>query len=534
MVLKLKGAVGGGTAPNHQQDVALIQIMLNNTRGPKSYFKDVPMGVFGRDLASNIAQFQEDFNLLKTKLQQQEKGIVRPGGETFKRLRDVFKLNMPDIQIHVSGNVKLTFFVRSKSLSEKPVVPTDKQLRIPPVWAFDLRKFFDKAIVAFSVLKVELIPTGQFQLTLGTTEKFYDYASNKVIVGPSTAFIEYILKKIPLQKWKLKVNSDRTITFSSQVVPFLMGPHTLSEKDHAALKHWGIPTPYKTVTDVYEQQVLSTIVRPWRKLTKKTRNGLYLVPPNAVSTGDKSMALALGKAISGNANFSRGIDAAYSEILRRARSGGTSYPLVLVFVSGEFQVILGVFIQIGILLDPNTEKEYFYFKVSFRLAAAISIGFSAGVDTIDREIAELQNEGLSYGSSFAKEIEVGPLALTFVVKGGRTKMVPDFNWKGLEGIPAGFFGDAEVDVSSNVITLKKSKGNIAGVKPGKLLTLAGDTETGARLARGEKPQREKRDEDAERKNPANSLKGRARRTAKGLSYSILEVDFGPVAVDLFR
>ena len=541
MAIKLKGAVGGSGAINHQKDVALIQIMLNNLTGGKSYFKDVPLGIYGGDLAGNIKNFQVSRGLLKSKRQKLDSGIVRPGSETFKELKRLLKIDLTDLKIHIQNNVRLTFFVRKKALTVEPLVPTTKALAVPNDLGIELLPFLRRAIVEFSVLKRDLSANGSFLLTLGTKEKFYDVVSAAIVEGPSSAYLQYVLGKIPLKKWTWKINADRTVLFTSEKKPFFAGPHKLTRTDNERLKYRKIPSTYKLPIDPYEKKLLSTVVRPWRSIVEDPKTERFKVLPNTLSSLDCNFAKQAGNSLAYYGNYAKNISKAYDEIKNRQSQKYGREALLLLAAGFVFQLFVGIEIKLGLLLDPNTEKEYIYIKLGASLGAKAGAGFSAGVEILDKAIEDVG--GFDYGAKFNNEMAFGPIVMRFDFGSGKTKWPPDINWKGIKGIPLeALEGDA--DLLGGNFKLNRKLTNVSNedvVKQRNFLAVETDTETGEFLKPGEKSESEKRREETGAQFQKGVRKGKkktrtrlqkAKRKLSKSEINIAEVDFGPAQISL--
>lgn len=528
-MIKLTGSVGYG-GDNRPGDVAIIQTLLKNARGYRRYFTDIPTGLYGYDLGQNIEKFQIEKKLVSRLKSPKEKGFLEQSSLTFKTLLSSTDKDFHSLKVHFVNQFYPVFFCREKALDSVPEIPSTEELRMPDLMATRVQAFLKKAITEFSVQNIDISNEGQFCVTLKTEEKFYDAGLNKIISKPSASYIKYVLKNITIKEFNVDITPAGALLLKSKKFSFFTGPHVLDQCDKKRLKYWNIPASGKVNFDTYQKKLISSAIRPWRKIKRVDNADFYQVPQGLIKPSSKQYAFLASQALAHYGDHS-GIIKAYDEIFRRQGATAGRQPLIVVYAAFEAQIIVGVNIQAGMIFDPSTQKEYFFVKAGIGLSLGAAFGFSAAIETENRTIKELfASQGLSFGSSFSNQIDLGPLSINFSFKNARVKF-PDVEWKGFKGIPASLFGDeADVDVSGNSIKINKK--SLGDVQTGNFLQLSADTITGERLKRGEESSLEKAKRRRQHSLPSKTLKGRVKRELFKLEYPIANVDVGPVVLDI--
>ena len=395
MGISISGSVGKDGA-NKKGDVAIVQALLRFQK-VSNFFKEQPTGAYGEDLADNITSFQKAKKLIGPNQPAKQEGLIVPNGATFRTLKSGVKQDLSNLKVHFHSGFKTTFFLRKNALKTVPKIPKLKEMQIPPHLGSKIFSVLQKAIIEFEVKNVDLTNAGEFVATFVSKEKFYDAASNKVIEKPSEAYFSNILKNIPVSDVKLSINPDGSIEFKTKKFPFFTGPYLLNAVDTQRWKSRKIPNPYKAPPGEYEKKLLSSIVRPWRKIVKKPDMERYIVKPNTVNATEASLAKIAGEILDLKGAYSKGVAETYKTIQERQNKSGKRDQLVLFAAGFELKLIIGLAIKVGILLDPNTEKEYFYLEGKVSLGAAASGGLFAEMTTLDKRIEDVV--GLSTGIS---------------------------------------------------------------------------------------------------------------------------------------
>lgn len=174
--------------------------------------------------------------------------------------------------------------------------------------------------------------------------------------------------------------------------------------------------------------------------------------------------------------------------------------LILLFAQLDLKVLIGGKLKVGMLMDPNTQREYLYFEVEGSAGLGVGGGFSAGIEAEESSPYDLSGTTSSFNVS--TEFELGPLVLSFKYVGKRPKM-PDIKWGGIPKIP-----------------LFETNGD-------ELLSLEGDTKTGEHVKKGNLSDRITNAMETKKSNPdRKGVKG----AAASLTYPIAEIDFGTVIV----
>lgn len=507
--MQLVHSVGIGGKDN-REDVSMLQLMFNNLRGTKKYYPFLPDVLSSPAFEDAIKAFQDDNSLLTE--ESKEYGLVKPNSATFKALLQGQKPGLKNVEVHVYNYYYPFFYVRKPSASYLVPKATVPEMKVPETLLTELKGIAAKLIVPIKILEPRLNSKGQFQIRIQFECKFLETITNKLIDRPSAVYADILAASIKLRNWKWSIEASGVLSLISAPKAAYVAKPKLDKHDAIILSFYKAHASSKSK---YETHLISAALRPLKEALLKQERERLDVGSVKLHTSDSKNAVELAKI----ADYCRGGTGYYPAIKKAydahfQAQGGTSgrVPLVLLFLTLELSLFLGGKITLGLILDPNTKQEYLYLDFEASLAGQVGGGISSGSDVKNMQVHELEKNSLDF--SFNNEIAIGPVSVSFYFSKAPTKM-PEVQWF---GIPDGLgdisdLGTEKTDVTSLEVDRDTGVRNIDTPIKDRISKALGDGKS------------RKRD------NKSETIKSGAKKKAKGLSYPIAKVDFGPVKID---
>lgn len=492
---RLSAPVGPGQR-NNWRDVALIQTWLAHQT--KNQLGNVAVtGTYSTDLGAMLAAFQSASSILVS--DSKDQGVVRPGSVTFLKLMLKVPVRVRKVRFAWKNERSVIAFDANGSSGTHFSVPSKKEIRLHDRATTFLQGWLRHALVGFRVVERKITLDGDLEVELAPVNDHYDLDRHIFKAGlPETYFKEF-LKAFHDPSYRFLRSNSGNLRFIWKVSGDLFKPPlALIPLDKKRLKYRRVPSGKTLPSDSFHDAVLASLAKPWRQIKDIDENrGRYLVPAEGFKKPNYQQRRVASEILDHYGAYSKNIEATYKLINERAGKRDATAPLVKVSVGASATVLVGLSIEVGLIVDLNTRKEYLVLDASIMAGLELGFGLTTGVDALYQPIEDILNaQGFSISSSVSKEFEVGPIKFSFGYKNEKTKIPPDVEWDGF----------------------KLNLGDVLDLEKRNVSEVAADMKTGERIPTNK--QKESKEEDG--KN--------GRKKGPGVELSIATIDFGSVVL----
>ncbi len=437
MSIKLSNRVGGSSARNKIEDVALLQMAFLNL--PEEYYKDIEAlrykGTINGKNTDHLLKSIVFFHLAAPQFKR-EKGdyLTNKSFNALRRALTKFGHNILYNQMYIQGdyftllnrqlNKKIRdelcaipgspiIFAKSKSFTSNSY----PRLAMPVAQSNAFRRTATNIPLPLSRYSVGISFKGQFSVRLGVPRvEIADYRTGQLMRGKIPLTAQKAIKKlVDNPKWKVelprRINDRRLVLLSEKKYAFLAGPWKVPKRGEAIIKSIGASS------DPYLKKLLVCAVRLILSLEAENKGekkrslggrrdlGLIIESIGVLDAVLKKKLVDLEKQRLGN-NFD--LTGLQQELK----------PLWL-FADVSLKALIGGGIKIAIIADPNDRREYLFIQFSLGIGAGAKA--SVGFEPTEKSMDEFKTFSKRLEASAGVSMNIGPLKIEMAAKAEKPK-----------------------------------------------------------------------------------------------------------------